>query len=171
MNIKLVVILLFSVLLAACVPMLSRGEYVLFQKTPGIEVLETGIPEKRDFSPKRPIFYRLNEGVFSIQIRLGKNGRLATFSTQSNLGKKLRLRLLDQSSSQTEQACLFVTNEFNTPYDQYLKLQLWNIGCETYKTGTHSFDVAILDGDKTLGTKKIFFELKKGGYYVWYDAV
>lgn len=171
MNTKFVSYAVIAFLLCACVPVIEKGEYISFEKTPEIKVLEMGIPERRDFSPVRAIRYELKDKLFKINIELGKNGRWAAFSTESHSGEKLELQLVNRTNLQNEQACIFIIEDISNEEIQYLKLQLWNSGCETYYDGINDFDVAVVHGDKILGIKKFLFEIKEGGHYVWIDAL
>ena len=170
MNTKSASYVAISLLFCGCVPVIEKGEYISLEKTPGIKVLEMGIPEKRNFSPVRAISYELRNDLFKINISLGKKGELAGFSTENHEGEKLKLKLINRTKLQNEQACIFIIDDGNTEI-QYLRLQLWNSGCETYYESINELDVAVIHDDKILGTQKILFELKEGGYYVWYDSI
>jgi len=144
MNNKATLYFFISLLFCGCVPVIERGEYISLEKTPEIKVLEMGIPEKRNFSPIRPI---------------------------SHKGEKLKLKLINRTKLQNEQACIFVIDDIGNAEIQYLRLQLWNSGCEKYYDNINEFDVAVINGDHVLATQKILFELKEGGYYVRYDSI
>ena len=171
MNIRIYLLLSCIFLISGCVPIIEEAEYAAFDNTHGIKVTEVGHSDEVRFASDRPIRYEIDTDLFTINIYTGKNGRFAEFETVDNQGQKLQIKLVNLTKEETERACIFIVPDSRNNAIQYLKLQRWNQGCDSFDKVVSSIEVQVTKGEQVLGNQILLFEIKKDGYYIWYDAV
>lgn len=170
--IKLFHMILISIMMSACVPVLKKDYYLSFEKAVGISSVEV--------LDKIPVEYRLNRDEYTVRLRLDKKGRLRLYINSEDIhASPLAIESRPVGGVSEERRCGLMSEPYpkdNVP-EQGTVVFSWYIkrsGCEVDELKDRKLTlnfVVIGKNNQLLGVENIPFEVKKNGLRVAFDAI